>query len=640
MFPSGMDYARETTGGVAGSVLIPTRFVWPYGGRSVYLCGSFTGWSERWPMTPVEGCSTVFQTICSLPPGYHQYKFIVDGEWRHDELQTFVSGNYGIVNTVLLARESHYIPAIPSPQMASGSNMDVDNEAFQRLVRVSDGTLHEVLPRISEADLEVSRHRVSLFLSTHRAYELLPESGKVIALDVDLAVRQAFHILHEQGITMAPLWDFCKRQFVGVLSALDFILIMRELGNHGSSLTEEELETHTISAWKEAKLYLNRHVNDQGRAVARELVYAGPDETLKDVALKILQNEVATVPIIHSSSENGSFPQLLHLTCLSGVLKCICRYFRHSSGSLPILQLPICAIPLGTWVPKIGEPNRQPLAMLRPSASLKSALNLLIQAQVSSIPIVDDNDSLLDVYSRSDITALAKDKVYTHINLEEMSIHQALQLGQEPYSPHGFSSQRCHMCLRSDPLHKVMERLAKPGVRRLIVVETGSKRVEGIISLSDVFRFLLDRETVIGDDRERERDGGTNRGGTKGSSWKQVCAAPFCTPSFPLSAQVGSPWTQMGLTSINPDLVELAVKNAKRTVNASGASNSGRTVRHVDSFGDSQDSSEDEKVEKFESKNKKAKNKKNKNKKKNKKQKLLGDTGNATVNKPKKKLKF
>lgn len=28
---------------------------------------------------------------------------------------------------------------------------------------------------------------------------------------------------------MAPLWDFSKGQFVGVLSALDFILILREV---------------------------------------------------------------------------------------------------------------------------------------------------------------------------------------------------------------------------------------------------------------------------------------------------------------------------------------------------------------------------------------------------------------------------
>ncbi|XP_011071458.1 sucrose nonfermenting 4-like protein [Sesamum indicum] len=488
MYPLGMDYLRES-----GLVLIPTRFVWPYGGRSVYISGSFTGWTQ-WPMTPVEGCPTVFQTICSLPPGYHQYKFVVDGEWRYDEHRPFISSNIGTVNTILLTRESDYLTPMLSPQMppsGPGSSMDVDNEAFQRVVRLLDGTSPEPFPTISEADLEISRHRIAVFMSTHMAYELLPESGKVIALDVELPVKQAFHILHEQGISVAPLWDFSKGKFVGVLSALDFILIMRELGSHGSNLTEEELETHTIAAWKEAKSYMNSQINGQGGVVSRQLVQAGPDDSLKEVALKILQNGVATVPIIHSPSADASNPHLLHLASLSGILKCICRFFKHSPSSLPVLQFPIGAIPLGTWVPKIGDPNRRPLAMLRPSASLSAALNLLIQAQVSSIPIVDDNDSLLDVYSRSDITSLAKDRIYTHINLEETTIHQALQYRDDPFSMYGSNNQRCFMCLRSDPLHKVLERLSQPGVRRLIVVEAGSKHVEGIISLGDVFRFLM-----------------------------------------------------------------------------------------------------------------------------------------------------
>lgn len=129
--------------------------------------------------------------------------------------------------------------------------------------------------------------------------------------------------------------------------------------------------------------------------------------------------------------------------------------------------------------------------MLRPNASLSSALALLVQAQVSSIPVVNDNDSLLDIYSRSDITALAKDKVYTHIHLDEMSVYQALQLGQDSAKPNGFFGHRCQMCLGTDTLQKVMERLASPGVRRVVVVEAGSKRVEGIISLGDVFKFFL-----------------------------------------------------------------------------------------------------------------------------------------------------
>ncbi|CAL5383604.1 unnamed protein product [Camellia sinensis] len=290
-----------------------------------------------------------------------KYKIVVDNEWRHDEHQPFENRNYGTVNTVFLARESNY-----------------------RLVRVSGGPLHEALPRVSEADLEI------------------------------------------HGIPMAPLGDFCKGQFVGVLSALDFIMIVREL-----------------------------------------VAMAGPDENLKDVPLKILQNNVATVSVIHSSSGNASIPQLLHLASLSGILKCICRYFKHSFGILPMVQLPICAILLGTWVPGIGETNRQPLAMLRPHSSLGLALSLLVQdlnvhkRSVSSwFVCLFVGAKLFEVpYSYlSDINALAKDKIYTHINLEEMTINQ---LGQ--YSPYGSSSQRCHMCLRSDPPHKVMERLANPG---------------------------------------------------------------------------------------------------------------------------------------------------------------------------------
>lgn len=451
MFGSGSDSGQNHTG-VAGAVLMPTRFVWPYGGRRVLLSGSFTRWQDHITMSPMEGCPTVFQVVCNLVPGYHQYKFFVDGEWCHDERQPVVSGNYGLVNTIFLPRESDTIPELLSPDVPAGSNMDVDND-FLRL---------DAVPQISQAEIELSRQRISAFLSTHTAYELLPESGKVIALDVNLPVKQAFHVLYEQ------------------------------LGTHGSNLTEEELETHSISAWKGGKLRINRQIDCNLNSYSRSLVHGGPYDSLKDLALRFLQNKVSTLPIIHSSSPDGSFPQLLHLATLSGILKCICRHFKHSSSSLPILQQPICSIPIGTWVPKIGESSGKPVAMLRPNASLGAALSLLVQAEVSAIPIVDDNDSLLDIYCRSDITALAKDRAYAQIRLDELSIHQAIQLGQDASSPHGlFNGQRCQMCLRSDPLHKVMERLAVPGARRLVIVEAGSKRVEGIISVTDVFRFLL-----------------------------------------------------------------------------------------------------------------------------------------------------
>ncbi len=53
------------------------------------------------------------------------------------------------------------------------------------------------------------------------------------------------------------------------------------------------------------------------------------------------------------------------------------------------------------------------------------------------------------------------------------------------------AQQRVHVCTSSDSLRAVVERLSVPGVRRLVVVHPDSKRVEGVVSLSDVASYLL-----------------------------------------------------------------------------------------------------------------------------------------------------
>ena len=62
------------------------------------------------------------------------------------------------------------------------------------------------------------------------------------------------------------------------------------------------------------------------------------------------------------------------------LLKCvgICRHFRHAAGSMLLLQHPICALHIGTWIPDIGN-DGHPLALLRPNVSLSSALSLLLE---------------------------------------------------------------------------------------------------------------------------------------------------------------------------------------------------------------------------------------------------------------------
>ncbi|XP_055818261.1 uncharacterized protein LOC129887258 [Solanum dulcamara] len=94
-----------------------------------------------------------------------------------------------------------------------------------------------------------------------------------------------------------------------------------------------------------------------------------------------------------------------------------------------------------------------------------------------------------------------------------------------------------------------------------------------------------------------------------------------------------------GLSSLDPRLIELAVKNAKHTLQSSGASSRGRIVQHVDSFGDSEESAEDEEI-KISVQKKSKKNKKRKKLKKEKQHKKLEESSSGTAKKPKKKLKL
>ncbi|GAB2292287.1 hypothetical protein Dimus_026536, partial [Dionaea muscipula] len=46
-----------------------------------------------------------------------------------------------------------------------------------------------------------------------------------------------------------------------------------ELGNHGSNLIEEELETHTILAWKDGKSHIIRQIDGDGGLYPRRLIH-------------------------------------------------------------------------------------------------------------------------------------------------------------------------------------------------------------------------------------------------------------------------------------------------------------------------------------------------------------------------------
>ncbi|KAH8372146.1 hypothetical protein KR093_010176 [Drosophila rubida] len=83
---------------------LPTVLRWDYGGKNVTISGTFSKWKPI-PMVRSHGN---FVTIIDLPEGDHQYKFCVDGEWKHDPKLKSVENNEGDKNNLVSVRASDF----------------------------------------------------------------------------------------------------------------------------------------------------------------------------------------------------------------------------------------------------------------------------------------------------------------------------------------------------------------------------------------------------------------------------------------------------------------------------------------------------------------------------------------------------
>lgn len=87
-------------------LFIATVFKWEGGGncKNVFISGTFSNWKAL-PMVKSHGD---FVTIIDLPEGEHQYKFYVDGEWKHDPRIKNVENPEGQKNNLVSVRQSDF----------------------------------------------------------------------------------------------------------------------------------------------------------------------------------------------------------------------------------------------------------------------------------------------------------------------------------------------------------------------------------------------------------------------------------------------------------------------------------------------------------------------------------------------------
>ncbi|XP_063524067.1 5'-AMP-activated protein kinase subunit gamma-2 isoform X7 [Pongo pygmaeus] len=306
-----------------------------------------------------------------------------------------------------------------------------------------------------EDEVEDSESGVYMrFMRSHKCYDIVPTSSKLVVFDTTLQVKKAFFALVANGVRAAPLWESKKQSFVGMLTITDFINILHRY--YKSPMVQiYELEEHKIETWRE--LYLQE--------TFKPLVNISPDASLFDAVYSLIKNKIHRLPVIDPISGNA-----LYILTHKRILKFL-QLFMSDMPKPAFMKQNLDELGIGTY---------HNIAFIHPDTPIIKALNIFVERRISALPVVDESGKVVDIYSKFDVINLAAEKTYNNLDI---TVTQALQHRSQYF-------EGVVKCNKLEILETIVDRIVRAEVHRLVVVNEADSIV-GIISLSDILQALI-----------------------------------------------------------------------------------------------------------------------------------------------------
>lgn len=300
---------------------------------------------------------------------------------------------------------------------------------------------------------------IRLFLKSKTSYDVLPVSYRLIVLDTSLLVKKSLNILLQNSIVSAPLWDSKTSKFAGLLTSSDFINVIQY---YFSNPDKFELVD---------KLQLDG-LKDIERAIGVEPFDTGsihPFKQLYEACCKMIESRSRRIPLIDQDEDT-------HREIVVSVLTQyrILKFVALNCKETRCLKRPIGDLNIITT----GN-----IMSCRMSTPVIDVIQLLTQGGVSSVPIVDDNGRLTNVYEAVDVLGLIKGGIYNDLSL---SVGEALMRRSDDF-------EGVYTCTKNDKLSTIMDTIRKSRAHRFFVVDENGF-LTGVLTLSDILKYILFEE--------------------------------------------------------------------------------------------------------------------------------------------------
>lgn len=295
------------------------------------------------------------------------------------------------------------------------------------------------------------------FLKIRTSYDVLPLSFRLIILNTDLLVKKSLNILLQNGIVSAPLWDSHTSTFAGLLTTSDYINVVQYYWQNPDALSQ--IDQFRLSSLRDIERAIG--------VLPLETVSVHPSRPLYEACRQMLKTRARRIPLVDTDDETGREMVVSVITQYR-----LLKFIAVNVVETEMLKKSVLEIGLGTYGPDLETASMD--------TPVIDVIHMMVKKSISSVPIVDKDRKVLNVFEAVDVITIIKGGAYDELTT---SVGEALSKRAEDFAG-------IYTCSEEDRLDSIFDTIRKSRVHRLVVINDENV-LRGVISLSDILKYVL-----------------------------------------------------------------------------------------------------------------------------------------------------
>lgn len=296
------------------------------------------------------------------------------------------------------------------------------------------------------------------------------DQNAIVSVGADATVAQGFQALVSNGILAAPVFDYDEKKYY-------YMFTMRDIVNHALRIMDEphfSNEDIPASVFLTEKDHFRNYKIRDIVGKKDKLVEVGTDVSVDKVVELMVQNNAHRVV---SLNEDRS---LNNIITESRVAECLYHLFDASPtlGSLGKQSIKDLGLASASVV-SVKESDRA-----------LDAFKLMSEHNISGLPVLNSEGSLVGNISESDLRAIHSNAQYLKLLILPVSEYLAAMHKHDSSLPRASKERELVKCDPIDTYRSVVERIVETKVHKCYVVDAAGA-VTGVISLHNVLAALV-----------------------------------------------------------------------------------------------------------------------------------------------------